>query len=381
MRIVVAPDKFKNSLDSAGVCAAIAAGLRAALPEAMITCLPLSDGGDGLASVLQHYGQWQHIALTVSDPLGRPVAAYFLYDRAESVAFVEMAQASGLHLLRQEEYDPLRTTTVGTGQVILAAMRLGARRIIIGVGGSATNDGGMGMATALGYRFLDAAGTVLPPCGASLGKVAAIDARNAVATAHIRFEVACDVTSPLIGPQGAAHVFAPQKGADTPMVQQLEQGMIHFAALLKQTLGKDLATISGGGAAGGMGAGCVAFLNARIRSGASLVLACSKAAQHIAAADLVITGEGRLDASTFTGKLVSAVAGLCRFHHKPLVALCGTVDALPATLQAYGITAAFSILTQPMSLATAMAQTQVLLEHRAQAIGCLLHALVTPGAQ
>lgn len=372
MRIVVAPDKFKNSLSSAAVCAAIAAGLRDVMPQAAITSLPLSDGGDGLAVVLQHYGSFKQVGVTVADPLGRPVVAGFLYDPAAGLAFVEMAQASGLHLLSPEEYDPSRTTTLGTGQLIAAAISAGARRIIIGIGGSATNDGGMGMAVALGFRFLDAAGAALPPCGASLGKVAAIDDRNSMPIDHIQFEVAADVTNTLTGPQGAAQVFAPQKGADAPMVQLLEQGMVHFATLLQQRLGSAVAALAGGGAAGGIGAGCVVFLNAKIRSGASLVLDYSKAAEHIRHADLVITGEGRLDASTFNGKVVHAVAGLCQQHAKPLIVLCGSLAVPPAKLRAEGIAAAFSIVNQPMTLDTAMAETARLLQQTASMVGGLL---------
>lgn len=372
MHILIATDKFKGSLDSMGVCMAIESGLQAAVPGVQTTLLPLADGGDGLTDVLAHYGAYQRRTVRVADPFGREVKATYLYDAGAQRAIVEMAQASGLHRLQPSEYNAARTTTYGTGQLISAAIEQGACHIIIGIGGSATNDGGMGMAAALGYRFVDDKGAELEPIGANLGKLHRIDNSLVKELNHIKFEVACDVTNTLTGPNGATYTYGPQKGADAAALEMLESGMLHYANLVQQLTGKKIMQLAGGGAAGGLGAACNAYLNATIRSGASLVLAESRFAEKLTAADLVITGEGRLDEQSWQGKLVGTVAQACMQSSKPLVAICGSVDVSPEQYRQQGIAAAFSILKLPIPLEQAMQQAPELIWQTAFAVGALL---------
>ena len=283
-----------------------------------------------------------------------------------------MAQASGLQLLQPPEYNCALTTTYGTGELIKNAIQKGARTIIIGIGGSATNDCGIGMATALGYRFLDRNGEDVEPIGKNLSRIQSISAPSTTALQEVQFQVACDVTNYLTGEGGATKVYGPQKGATPAMIEALEAGMQHFAGVVKKELDVEMTTIKGGGAAGGLGAGCVAFLQAALVSGAAVAFQFSRAEAHIRNADVVITGEGKLDEQTWNGKLVDAVTALCRKHRKPVVALCGTVDQAPEQLQSSGLTAAFSILQEPMPLEEALQQAGPLLSRTAFAVGQLL---------
>jgi glycerate 2-kinase len=372
MKIVIAADKFKGSLDCFQVCDAIAAGLQQSMPGVHITKLPLSDGGEGLADVMAYYTGAEKINVTVSDPLFRPVQAQFLLSADGKTAIIEMAQASGLLLLHPQEYNPLQTTTYGTGQLIKAALQQGVSKIILGIGGSATNDCGIGMAAALGYAFLDANGQALKPVGENLGHIQTIDTSNKINLDGVSIEVACDVTNYLTGEAGAAKIYAPQKGASPEMVEALEKGILHFAALVKQQLGVDLNALKGGGAAGGMGAGSVLFLNAAMRSGVQLLLHYSHAEKHIKAADLVITGEGKLDVQSLQGKVVHGVAESAKMYIKPVIALCGTLDISVDVLNRSGIAAAFSILQKPMSLEEAMESAECLLVQSACNLGNVL---------
>lgn len=372
MKVVIAADKFKHSLSSLAVCEAIHQGLLLASPDFNVTALPLSDGGDGLADVLAHYRPFEKIKDIVCDPLYRPVEATFLYDANTKTAFVEMAQASGLHLLKPSEYNCAETTTYGTGQLIKKALECGARKIIIGIGGSATNDCGTGMAAALGYRFLDENGKEVKPVGKNLLAIDTILAPENSTWRNCAFLVACDVTNYLTGAAGATRVYGPQKGASPEMVNELESGMKRFAGILKKQQGVDVESVRGGGAAGGMGAGCVAFLGAEIVSGAQVAFSFSGAEQHIREADVVLTGEGKLDEQTANGKLVDAVARLGLKHGKPVIALCGTVALSPVQIKACGLTAAFSILNQPMPKEEAFQQAASLLSRTAFSVGRML---------
>jgi glycerate 2-kinase len=350
MRIVIAPDKFKHSLTTFEVCNAIAEGLRKASSCFEITLLPLSDGGDGLADAISHYGKFEKKFESVHDPLWRLVKAHYLLSEDGRNAFIEMAQASGLHLLQPAEFNPLLTTSFGTGELIKCAIDEGAAKLIIG--GSATNDCGIGMAAALGYRFLDKEGRELEPIGENLLAIHAIDDAGGVDMQHVQVRVASDVTNPLTGDNGATRIYGPQKGATPEMVERLEAGVQHFAQIVKKNFGVDIASRKGSGAAGGMGAGCMFFLNAETMSGAELLMEHSNAEQHIQHADAVITGEGKIDSQTWNGKLVDVVTKLCAKHQKPVIALCGTLEASEACLKANGLTAAFSIcqcVRQPRS--------------------------------
>jgi glycerate kinase len=368
-KIVIAADKFKGALSSFAVCHAIEQGLLQADAGFDIATLPLSDGGDGWAAVMAHYTNATPVFVTVHDPLFRPVQAAFLLSEDGQTAFVEMAQASGLMLLQPHEYDPLHTTTFGTGELLKAALQHGVSKIILGIGGSATNDGGIGMAAALGYRFLDVQGHELKPVGESLQRIETIDVSNKMDMGSVILEVACDVAAYLTGANGAATIYGPQKGATPQVVTLLEQGLQHFAASVQRQFQIDLATIKGGGAAGGLGAGCVLFLQAQLKSGVQLLLYYSNAERLIRQADLVLTGEGKIDAQTAQGKVVQGLLDLCATYNKPVVALCGTLELDAAQLHRLGLTAAFSIIDKPLSLEAALQQTEPLLTAAAYNIG------------
>jgi glycerate kinase len=368
LHVLIAPDKFKGSLTSFEVCDALERGLRrgertaagadgaagdgsegdAGMAAMTITKLPLADGGDGLLDIIAYYTAAVRRSAEVQDPLGRQISSYYLLSPDGRTAFVEMAKASGLALLKPSEYDCLRASTFGTGQLIAAAIRSGAKEIVIGIGGSATNDGGMGMAAALGWEFLGKDGKELEPVGASLIDVARIAGPetddSGAAWPGIRFRVAVDVKNPLLGAQGATRVYAPQKGADAATVELLEAGMQNFSAILKKDLGLDLGAVEGAGAAGGLGAGCVAFLGAETVRGVDLVIVYSGAEERIREADIIITGEGKIDAQTLQGKLVAGIAKLSRRYGKRVFAVCGKLSLSAEELRGMGVEEALPVL-------------------------------------
>ncbi|SDK60248.1 glycerate kinase [Catalinimonas alkaloidigena] len=359
MKILLAPDKFKGALSAQGVCDALTEGIRLAAPEAEVVALPLADGGEGTAALLTQHSQGTTETVTVHDPLFRPIAATYGLSGDGQTAYLEMAQASGWALLEAHERDCLHTTTLGTGELIRAALERGAKKIILGIGGSATNDLGIGMASALGYRFYDADMRDVKPIGANLAYIRRIDTRELIFDPNeISVQVACDVDNPLFGPQGAAYVYAPQKGASPEAVAQLDEGLRHLSVVLQQQLGTDVADLPGAGAAGGLGGGAVAFLGAQLVPGATLVMQQTHFLQHLAGVDLVITGEGKLDAQTAQGKVVSQVAAAARAQNIPVAAVCGTLEATPAALRQMGLTFASSVLTAPMTLEEALPRTR-----------------------
>lgn len=324
MRILVAPDKFKGSIDAVRLCQAIGDSLNSFFPDAEIILRPLADGGDGFASLMGYYFPVETRTVETLDPLGRSIRASYTLTRDRETAFVEMSVASGLALLTPEERNPEKTDTRGTGILIRDALEQGARHVVLGIGGSATTDGGMGMAHALGYRLLDDIGQELMPCGAFLGALRRILQPNDITFAHARFTVACDVKNPLHGPEGAACVFGPQKGADPAMVARLDAGLRNLDAVFQETFSQSFEALSGAGAAGGLGAGAMAFLGAEMRPGFELMAEMIGLEAEIAAADLVITGEGRLDGQSFQGKVAGEVLALAERYGKPVFALCGT---------------------------------------------------------
>ena len=372
LRILIAPDKFKGSLTSREVCDIVEKGLRLSSPDMDIISFPLADGGDGLLEIISYYTDARVHKAGVANPLGKLVSSRWLLSSDGRTAFVEMAQASGLSLLQPAEYDCLLSSTYGTGQLIGEAIRGGAKEIVIGIGGSATNDGGMGMAAALGYRFLDEAGAILPPCGGNLIRIRRIMVPEKKPWKDIRCRVACDVRNPLCGPLGATRVYAPQKGADPAMVDQLEAGMLHYAEILKRELGMDVAEREGAGAAGGLGAGCMVFLQAELMRGVDLVIEYSGLEQRVQDAEILITGEGKIDDQTLQGKLVAGIAALGRRYNKTVLAICGTLELPPDALREIGITAAFSIVNRPMTLEAALSRAPDLLQDMAFNIGGLL---------
>ncbi len=333
-RILVAPDSFKGSLSAREAADAICEGLRQAFPDCVPEHIAVSDGGEGFTDAILSARGGIRVTVQVSDPQGRPVEA--AYGLCGSTAVIETAAASGLPLLRPEERNPLLTTSFGTGELIRDALDRGCRDLLVGLGGSATHDAGTGMLSALGFRFLDASGRVLRGCGASLAKIAALDRSRAhPALAEASFTVACDVQTVFCGPQGAAATFAPQKGATPAMVRELEAGSCHFADLVLQQTGHDLREEKGTGAAGGLGGAFTALLGAQLASGIELVLDAADFDARLAGADLVITGEGCIDAQSAQGKVLSGILRHAQSAGVPVIAIGGRIapdlspDALP----------------------------------------------------
>lgn len=351
MKIVVAPNAFKGSLSAAQAADAMSRGIHCALPDADVHAIPVADGGDGLLLALQDPLAAECRRLRVSGPLGDPVDAEFLYSAPRRLAVIEMALASGLALLDSERLDPLHASSEGVGQLIRHALDLGARHIVLGIGGSATTDGGTGLATALGMRFLDAHGRALRGDGASLSSIRSIDVGDLdPRLADLCLEVACDVDNPLLGSNGAAAVYGPQKGAGPAAIEALESGLANLADVIERQYDMDVRDLAGGGAAGGMGAGLRALFDAELKPGATLVLELLQVEAAIADADLVLTGEGRLDYQTAFGKAPGAVAALAARHGVPCIAIAGMLDETACRLHEAGITAVFSLCPGPVPL-------------------------------
>ncbi len=332
MRILVAPQEFKGSLTAKEAAAAIVAGLGRALPDAEVGVLPLADGGPGTVEALVEATAGHLHEADAHDAIGRPLRALWgslgeRRDSAVETAVIEMAAASGLALLRPEDRDPRRASTRGTGELLRAVLDAGYRRVIIGVGGSATNDGGTGSAQALGARLLDAEGRELPPGGAALARLDRIDATGLDARLReCRVIVATDVTNPLCGPDGASLVYGPQKGATEAMARELDAALEHFGRIVRRDLGIDVANVPGAGAAGGLAAGLIAFCGAEVRAGFDVVAEAVGLGERVRWADVVITGEGRLDRQSGFGKTTSGVAREARAAGKPVIALVGSIQ-------------------------------------------------------
>src|SRR5690349_8316552 len=338
LKIVIAPNSFKGSLSATQAARAIATGVHQAIPDAQVVEVPVADGGDCTveALVTAHHGTFQWV--NVEGPLGDPVlASYGLIDDGKT-AVVELASASGFELITDARRDPRRTSTYGFGQLLVAARMSGATKIISGIGGSATNDGGAGMAQALGYRLLDDKGLDLPRGGAALSFLRYIDGSGVdAAWRGIEVMVACDVTNPLLGPQGASHVYGPQKGADPLTVAQLDSALANLAQVIERDLGQAVADVPGAGAAGGTGAGLIAFLRARLVRGAPLIVQTAGLDEALRGADLVITGEGRIDGQTAFGKAPGEVARRAQAAGVPVLFLAGTRGPGWDTLDSLGI--------------------------------------------
>jgi glycerate kinase len=325
MKIIIAPDKFKGSLTSFEVCDAIAAGIKQADENAEVFLFPMADGGDGFSEVMKYYLQTETVSCTTVDPLGRNISASYQWNAQTKTAIIEMAVASGLVLLKLEERNPLKTSTYGTGLLIKDAIEKGAGQIILGLGGSATNDAGMGILAALGFQFMNANGGSLTPCGENLASIKKIICPASVP--KTKFVIACDVQNVLYGPHGAAYVYAPQKGADASAVTLLDKGLEHFADILKQQTGKDISSIPGTGAAGGIAAGLMSFFEVALKKGTDLVVEASGIKNKIAGATLLITGEGKIDTQTLEGKVVNELSFLAYQYKIPAAAFCGVFEA------------------------------------------------------
>ena len=372
MRIVIAPDSFKECASALTVAQAIARGWRRVFPDADVVLAPMADGGEGTVEALVAATGGSIIEVTVTGPMGYAVTAAYGILGDGRTAVIEMAAASGLPLAPAAARDPRIATTRGTGDLMRDALERGMRRIILGIGGSATNDGGAGMAQALGFSLLDAAGAELPPGGAALARLRRIDAANKhPGLEETEILVACDVDNPLCGPRGASCVYGPQKGASQTAVMELDEALRHFAEVVKQALGADVIDLPGAGAAGGLGAGVVAFAGARLCRGVDLVADACGLRERVAGADLVITGEGRLDAQTAHGKTPAGVARIAKEAGVPVVAVAGMLGEGYAALYEIGIDAMFSICPGPVEVAEAMGRAGELLENTAEALARL----------
>ncbi|TMC90135.1 MAG: glycerate kinase [Chloroflexi bacterium] len=347
MKVVVAPNAFKGSLTAPEAAAAIARGVRQAMPDAEIVEVPVADGGDGTVEALVTARGGEFHDVEVEGPLGRPVSARYGLIDAGRTAVVELASASGLALISDDERDPRRASTFGFGQLLHAVRRLGVTGIVAGIGGSATNDGGAGMAQALGYRLLDAAARDLPRGGAALAWLERIDATGFDSGwRSVAITVACDVTNPLTGPEGASAVYGPQKGADSRVVQELDRALGRLADVIVRDLGKDVAGVPGAGAAGGAGAGLIAFLDASLVKGAPLVVEAAGLDKTLAGANLVITGEGQVDAQTAFGKAPGEVAMRAQAAAVPVLMLAGSRGAGWEELTRIGVRSVFTLMDE-----------------------------------
>jgi len=363
MRIIVAPDSYKGSVSALGVAEAMARGIWTVFPEAEILKVPIADGGEGTVDALVAATGGRLMHAEVRGPLGEPVRAHWGVSGDGTTAFLEMASASGLPLVPKDRRDPRATSTFGTGELMRAALDAGLRKLVVGIGGSATNDGGMGMARALGARFLDASGQDLPEGGAALARLAAIDLSGLdLRLAEASILVACDVDNPLCGPRGASAVYGPQKGATPEMVTELDAALGVFAEVAAKATGRDAAGLAGAGAAGGLGAGLLFFTPASLRPGVSIVLETTGFESLVQGADLVFTGEGRTDFQTAMGKAPVGVAAVARRHGVPVICLSGGLGEGAEEVLAHGIDALASVVPQPMTLEACMDQGAALAE-------------------
>jgi glycerate kinase len=373
MRILIAADSFKDALPALAVCTAIAKGLENALPEAQTVVFPMADGGEGTADILTYHTRGETITCSAADPLGRPIEARYGLSSDGQIAFMEMAQASGLPFLTPNERNPMLASTYGTGQMIAHALDQGVKRLVLGIGGSATNDMGMGMLRALGYRFYDKKGRERAGTGADLLQVVRFEATDRhPGLDTLQVDVICDVDNPLYGPKGAAYVYARQKGADDTMIGQLDRGLRHFNQVIIESGRADTQQLPGAGAAGGLGAALHAFLGGNLRPGIQTVMEYTRFADQLKGVDYVITGEGKLDAQTLHGKLIQGITQKAQERSIPVIALCGALLAPPHAIAEMGLQAAFSIQNRPVDLPIALAETAKALERTAFMVGRML---------
>lgn len=346
MKILLIPDKFKGALAANEVISAIANGVKGAMPNAEIHSILASDGGEGFLNAILQNVSCNTVRLETQDPLGRRIISEYLFNEIESVAYIELAKASGLELLAEEERNVMQTSTFGTGLLIVDAIKKGATKIYLGIGGSATNDAGIGIAEALGFYFLDKEGLQLPPNGSSLSKINSIHKKsNSVLLKGISFFAINDVDNPLFGDNGAAYTYAKQKGASSEEIEKLDRGMRNFAAIVKKQTKKDFANLEGAGAAGGTSYGLHVFCDADFIAGIDFVLQIAKVAEFLSKneVDYIITGEGKFDNQTLHGKLIKGVVDLGIQHNVPVITFCGHLDIEENVLENFGLEAVIEI--------------------------------------
>ncbi|PSW44057.1 glycerate kinase [Photobacterium leiognathi] len=372
MKIIIAPDSYKESLTAMEVATAIENGFRQVIPNAEYIKLPMADGGEGTVQSLVDASNGTIIEHSVAGPLGEQVNGFFGLMGDGKTAIIEMAAASGLHLVSPELRNPMLTTSFGTGELILAALDKGVEHIIVGIGGSATNDGGIGMAQALGVRFLDENNKQISyGCGA-LARLHHIDISNIdPRLVSVKLEVACDVDNTLCGEKGASQVFGPQKGATPEMITQLDNNLAHYAEIIKRDLGKDVKDMAGAGAAGGMGAALLGIFNAQLRPGIEIVMDAVNLADVLQDADLVITGEGRIDSQTIHGKTPIGVARTAKRFNKPVIGIAGSLSYDCNIVHEHGIDAVFSVVPRSVNLAEALAEAAINVELTARNVAAI----------
>lgn len=377
MKILIAPDKMKYSLPAPEVAEYIRKGIVKVFPDAEFIITPLADGGEGTARALTTATGGHLVAVPVHDALQREIKAYYGITSDGETAIIEIAAASGIEHLKPEERNPLLTTSYGSGELIKAALDSGCKKFIIGLGGSATNDGGAGLTQALGAKLLDAAGKEISYGGGSLDNLHTIDITGMdVRLKNCSYTVACDVKNPLTGNNGASYVFGPQKGATAEMIVQLDSNLKHYAKVIKKSLGKDVEELPGAGAAGGLGAGLKAFLNAELTPGFEIVAELTGLEEQIKKADIVVTAEGKTDSSTLSGKVPYGVAQLAKKHQKPVLLFTGTIGNGSDKLYDAGITSIIPIVNKPMALEEAIPNTPQLLSEAAERTFLIIKAFL-----
>ncbi|MDO1512171.1 glycerate kinase [Maribacter confluentis] len=363
MNIVVAPDSFKECLSSKKVASAIAKSILNVMPSAEVFQIPISDGGEGLLDAILSNTEGKLVSIEVLNPLAKPIRAVYAILNDKKTAIIEMAKASGLELLSEQEKNPLITTTYGTGQLIKDALDKGCTKIIIGIGGSATNDGGKGLIKALGGKFLNANGEELPEGGGNLNQLASIDISDLdKRIGDCEILVACDVSNPLTGTNGASWVYGKQKGGSKSDLELLDANLVQYAKIIKRDVHKDIENVPGAGAAGGTGAAILAFLNGKLVNGIGLILDTIGMEDFVKKADLVITGEGKIDEQTLHGKTIAGIAKMAQQYHVPVIILTGKIGNRIEGLYKIGVSAIYAIANQPMSLDNAIKDAPILLQ-------------------
>jgi len=368
MKIVLAPDKFKNSLTGMEFCDFVEAGIKKIRPNVEIIKLPLADGGDGTIEVVNYYLKGDVVTITVNNPFFKTIKASYLYSESTKTAFIEMAEASGVKLLKPEQFDCKNATTYGTGEMIADAIKKGASKIIMGIGGSATNDCGIGMASALGFQFLDKNNKQVKPIGANLSQIITIDSSRVNSRLNtVKFEIACDVTNPLFGENGAACVYAAQKGATIDDVKLLDKGLEDFSKVLKRVYKLDVQSVKGAGAAGGMGIASKVLLNGALKPGIELIKNLANFDTQIEDASWIISGEGKLDYQTLSGKTIHGIINSAKNKNIKLAVFCGAIDLEDTVIKELGISYADAIMNQASNFEDALANVNLYLENIAVA--------------
>lgn len=375
MRVLIAMDSYKGNLSSLTVAGIVERGIRRVYAGAIVDKVAVADGGEGTSRALTEYLRGEYVQVEATGPMGDRVPAHYGIVRGDT-AIMEMAEASGLSLVPEDMRNPLRATTCGTGEMIVDAMDRGCRKIILGIGGSATNDGGAGMAAALGVRLLDEDGNEIGPGGGALGRLARVDMSGIdPRVADTECIVACDVDNPLCGEKGASRVFGPQKGAVPEMVSVLDSNLKHFAQIIRRDLSMDVADIAGAGAAGGLGAGLIAFCGAKLQKGIDVVLDAVGIEDRIREADMVITGEGRVDGQTAHGKVPVGVAARAKKYGKPVFAIAGFIGEGAEAVYDHGIDAVMSSMVGPLTLEEAIERSPELIEQAAERLFRIIRAV------